>query len=215
MKTTKRLLVLLTFCSLSMAANSQTIECNEFSILGFGPDESNAGNSIVQLYMEGDSSAFISYPYISVVKDCNGDTIAEGELNFFGQVGFTTLGYPITSLGNPICYPINFEFIYINTNFETDTCQLTLNTNTATVESIQIEKSFSVFPNPTSNQMRIQTNSLKTGTTYAMYDYTGKSIFSGTIISENTLLDMSSFSKGMYFLTIGNNLEETIKVVKE
>ena len=319
----KKLQKTLTFLTIWLSvtfANAQTINCNDFSILGFGTDPFNSGNSLIHILLEGDSMDFISYPYISLVTDCNGDTIATGSLSFFGQmgqtvqsypvtgditntclpitfelvygntnfetdtctfslnslptaltcgdfipidievdqsntlinismlgtgntyisnprisfvtdcsgdtiatgfisssgqIGLSTQGYPITPLGNTVCYPITVEFIYGNTNFETDTCLLTLDATTGTPESSIIESAISIFPNPASNEITIQTNKAIHENNYLIYDYQGNLILTGKLISENTFVDISSLSNGLYLLKIDDHLGEIFKVLKQ
>ena len=320
MKPMKQLLtVLIILLSMSMT-NAQTINCSDFSILGFGPDQFNSGNSVVHIHFGGDTIDFIDYPFISVVTDCNGDTIATGNMNFFGQTGQTvqsypvtgnitnaclpitvefiygninlqidtctfslsslataltcndfvpngieadqsnTLinismqgstnafianpristvtdcvgdtiatgfintsgqigqsaqGYPITSIGNTICYPITIEFIFENTDFEVDTCFLSLDNSSATSELSFGKGTFSIFPNPMNNEFYIHTNSGKVGTKYLIYDFTGKLMISGMLASENTHIDISNFLAGIYFIKMEDNLGQTFKIVKQ
>jgi len=317
MKTIKKLLALLTFWLSITSANAQPITCNNFSILGFGPDEFNSGNSLIHILLEGSEMDFINYPYISLITDCHGDTIATGSLNFFGQngqtvqsypvtgsiinsclpitiefvygntnfetdtciisfstlpialtcndfapidietsqsntlinifmqgtgntyisnphisfvtdcvgdtiatgfnnstgqIGITSQGYPITPFLINVCYPISVEFIYGNTNFETDTCLLTYNGTIGISETLQTVGEFSIFPNPTINHLNIQCGFKNIGNSFFICDQTGKILLIGKIISEITTIEMSNFSKGIYYIKIGNNIEETIKV---
>ncbi|MFY7668356.1 MAG: T9SS type A sorting domain-containing protein [Crocinitomicaceae bacterium] len=53
------------------------------------------------------------------------------------------------------------------------------------------------------------------GSVYTIYDYTGKSILTGKILSEQSVIDLGDLSKGIYLLSIGENLERTFKVIKE
>jgi len=188
----------------------------DFSILGFGPDAFNSGNSLIDILFEGDSVDFISYPYISLVTDCNGDTIATGSLSFFGQLGQTVQSYPVTGDLSKACLPFSVEFVFSgNTDFETDTCILILNGTTGISESSIIASAYSIFPNPSINEITIQSNLSQIGTVYLVYDYVGKLILTGRLDSESTVLNISDFSNGIYFFKIGDHLGETIKVVKE
>jgi hypothetical protein len=320
MKTFKQFLSAVSICLSTTFAHAQVFNCSDFSILGYGNDPNIPGNSLIHIYVGGDSLDFISYPYITVVTDCNNDTIATGSMNFFGQIGQTvqsysvtgditsaclpisvefvygntnfetdtcvlslsglpspllcddfmpidiqvdqsntqinitmqgtensyifnpsisfvtdcegdtiatgfinysgqiglsTQGYPITSTGNSVCYPVIVEFIYVNTNSETDTCFLTLeNTNGAPELSI-FESNLSIFPNPASNEVTIQTNKALQGKKYFIYDYHGKLILSGKLISENTFIEINKFSNGLYILKIDDHLGEKYNIIKQ
>lgn len=199
-------------CTFSLDSLSTALTCGDFMPIEYKVDQSN---TLINITMQGTDKTYISNPRISFVTDCAGDTIATGFSNFAGQIGLSTQGYPITPLGNTLCYPITIEFIYGNTNFEIDTCLLTLRATTATPELFSSESTFSIFPHPMINEINIQTNLSHIGTKYLIYDYIGKLTLSGKLDSVRTVLDISNFSKGMYFIKIGGNLETTYKVIKE
>ena len=46
-------------------------------------------------------------------------------------------------------------------------------------------------------------------------DYSGKLVLKGQITGENTSIDISNFSKGIYFLRIGGRSQQTFKVLKQ
>jgi hypothetical protein len=43
----------------------------------------------------------------------------------------------------------------------------------------------------------------------------GKVILSGKIYTENTSVDMSNLSTGIYLFSVGENVKQTFKVIKE
>ena len=76
------------------------------------------------------------------------------------------------------------------------------------VESLSINNDqidgISVFPNPVNNQLNInmgQNNDLN----YSIIGMTGQIIFTGQLSNSLTSIDLSSLSKGVYFLNIKNN----------
>jgi hypothetical protein len=199
-------------CTFSLSSLPTALTCGDFMPIGIQVDQSN---TLVNISMQGTGNTYISNPRISIVTDCSGDTIATGFINSSGQIGLSTQGYPITPITTTICYPITIEFIYGNTNFEIDTCFLTLNTTAANQELSNSETTFSIFPNPMINEINIQTNLDQIGTKYLIYDYTGKLTLMGKLDSVRTVLDIRTFSNGMYFIRIGKNLEKTFKIIKE
>jgi hypothetical protein len=74
---------------------------------------------------------------------------------------------------------------------------------------------FEFYPNPTTHQITINVEKQLLGSVYTIYDYTGKSILTGKILSEQSVIDLGDLSKGIYLLSIGENLERTFKVIKE
>lgn len=199
-------------CILTLDSLQAPLTCSDFIPLGIQADQFN---TLINISMAGTGNSYISNPMISIVTDCVGDTIATGYINSSGQIGLSVQGYPITPLGNTVCYPITVEFLYGNTNFETDTCLLTLNATTGTPESSIVENEISIFPNPASNEITIQSDKWIHKNNYLIYDYQGNLILTGKLISENTFVDISNFSNGMYFLKIDNHLGEIYKLLKQ
>ncbi len=74
---------------------------------------------------------------------------------------------------------------------------------------------FSVFPNPAKNQINIKADATLIGSSYTVFDNLGKKVLEGKIISENTIVELENLSVGVYLLSIGDNLKQTFKVIKE
>ena len=74
---------------------------------------------------------------------------------------------------------------------------------------------FSVFPNPAKNQINIKVDATLIGSSYTVFDNLGKKVLEGKIISENTIIELENLSAGVYLLSIGDNLKQTFKVIKE
>jgi len=63
--------------------------------------------------------------------------------------------------------------------------------------------------------VNIKANSSFFGKDYIVNDNLGRTLLLGKIISENTSVDISNLAKGIYFLTIKENLKQVLKLVKE
>jgi hypothetical protein len=74
---------------------------------------------------------------------------------------------------------------------------------------------FSVYPNPANNQINVKTNAKLLGSVYIVYDNTGKLVLTGKINSENTVIELGNLSDGIYLFSVGENLKQTFKVIKE
>ena len=74
-----------------------------------------------------------------------------------------------------------------------------------------IAQSLEVYPNPATDMLQIR--NVKAGT-IKVYDATGRQIMTKAVVGNEDYiqLDISSLSKGMYFVKIGNH---TAKFVKE
>jgi PKD repeat protein len=92
-------------------------------------------------------------------------------------------------------------------------------TNTIQIGTNSMEENtntnFEFYPNPTTHQITINVEKQLLGSVYTIYDYTGKAILTGKILSEQSDIDLGDLSKGIYLLSIGENLERTFKVIKE
>ena len=79
----------------------------------------------------------------------------------------------------------------------------------------QNQSLFTVYPNPAKSQITVKVDALLLGSNYIIYDFTGKSVLSGKIISEDSLIELGNLSGGIYFLSVGENMNQTFKVIKE
>jgi len=91
---------------------------------------------------------------------------------------------------------------------------LTVNNNVG-INEITQDNLFSVYPNPAKSQINVKADAKLLGSIYTVYDNTGKLIFSGKIISENTTIELGNLSGGIYLFSVGENLKQTFKVIKE
>jgi hypothetical protein len=74
---------------------------------------------------------------------------------------------------------------------------------------------FSLFPNPANNQINVKTDVKLLGSVYVVYDNTGKLVLTGKINSENTVIEFGNLSNGIYLFSVGENMKQTFRVVKE
>jgi hypothetical protein len=91
---------------------------------------------------------------------------------------------------------------------------LTVNNNVGITETSQ-DKLFSVFPNPAQSVINVKADSKLIGSVYSIYDNTGRVVLSGKINAESTTIELGNLSGGIYMFTIGENMKQTFKVIKE
>ena len=91
---------------------------------------------------------------------------------------------------------------------------LTVNNNVGINEFTQ-DNLFSVYPNPANSQINVKADANLLGSIYTVYDNTGKVVLSGKINSENTVIELGNLSGGIYLFTVGENMKQTFKVIKE
>lgn len=72
---------------------------------------------------------------------------------------------------------------------------------------------FSVYPNPTSNQITLKANTNLLGTFYNIYDSMGKTVLSGQINAAQTVIELGNLSGGIYLFSVGES-KQSFKVIK-
>jgi hypothetical protein len=85
----------------------------------------------------------------------------------------------------------------------------------AGVDLVNASSTIDFFPNPVKNKLNIHTHAKFVASVYRLSDQIGKTLKNGTIQDENTEIDLSMFSSGIYFLSIDNDKKEVFKIIKE
>lgn len=91
---------------------------------------------------------------------------------------------------------------------------LTVLNNTG-INKVSQSNLFSVYPNPAKSQINVKADAKLLGSLYNVYDNVGKVVLSGKINSENTVIELGNLSGGVYLFSVGENLKQTFKVIKE
>jgi hypothetical protein len=73
----------------------------------------------------------------------------------------------------------------------------------------------SISPNPTTSKISIKSNAELIGSQFIIYDQLGKEVKSGIITSENTEIDLSNLTEGMYLFKVGAEMKESFKIIKQ
>lgn len=93
-----------------------------------------------------------------------------------------------------------YAFTTCTTNIILDCANSTVGIN----DAINLP-SFTIYPNPASEFITIETSEFNSGTSIQIMDLTGKIIKSESLQSNTQQLDVSHLSKGLYFIKIQNN----------
>ena len=94
-----------------------------------------------------------------------------------------------------------------------DVAVLTVNNN-ASIEALSNDKLVTVYPNPAQNQLHVKTGIELMNASYSIIDNTGRTVLTGQLTSESTVIELSGLSIGTYFLNVGDQLKESFKVLK-
>jgi len=192
---------------------AQSITCDQLSITSIEPDTFNVNNTLINIQFTGEAMDFINYPFIPAVWDCNGDTVATGEIFFFGQLGQTTQGYPVSFMSADVCLPITLQFVYGDAQLVNDTCLLTYGSGLY-LETIE-EDNITVFPNPTASNLQLNITERFIGQPYTLCDATGHVLQTGRFQCMTTPLSLESLPAGAYVLQIGRDFSYTRRIIKE
>ena len=92
------------------------------------------------------------------------------------------------------------------------TLNLTLN---YTVINELIGSAVSISPNPTSSKITVKASLALIGKEFSIYDQQGKAVKSGVITAEETEIDLSNLSEGVYLFKAGTEMQETFKIIKQ
>ena len=77
------------------------------------------------------------------------------------------------------------------------------------------EVQFEIYPNPATSQIKIKATPILFGSSYKIYDQLGQVILKGILSDENTTIDLGNLSGGIYLFSVGENLKQKFKVIKE
>lgn len=89
------------------------------------------------------------------------------------------------------------------------------NTLTTGITEQLLEKKINIYPNPATNQITIKVAAKLVGEVYTIFDTMGKKVLSGKLNTENTLIELGNFSSGIYLVSVGENMQQSFKVIKE
>ena len=74
---------------------------------------------------------------------------------------------------------------------------------------------FTVFPNPAQSAINIKADNKLIGDVYTIYDNTGRVVLTGKLNSKDTTIELNNLSGGIYMFSVGENMKQTFKVIKE
>jgi hypothetical protein len=113
-------------------------------------------------------------------------------------------------------YSIIYTFTDVNGCTSADTSIITVDLCTG-INSTNTALNLSVFPNPFTNELFILNNTKANTITVTVYNSIGDVVTNFTTAEKQFTLNTANFSQGIYFIAIGNGLNEvkTVKVIKQ
>jgi len=108
------------------------------------------------------------------------------------------------------------QYLWVANNVSDSLYQLDIsNTNTGINQNSEASLNFSIHPNPTSDEIILETHNLPFASNYSITDSNGKQITNGKIINTKTIIDISKLATGIYFVQVGESSGQSFKVMKK
>ena len=83
------------------------------------------------------------------------------------------------------------------------------------LDEIQSKINYTISPNPTASKITVKSSLALIGKEFTIYDQLGKEVMSGLITSEETEIDLSNISEGVYLFKAGTEMQETFRIIKQ
>ena len=192
----------LMFSSMGCKAYCQPNSCGDFTLVNIATDSINQNTLQISIHYGATSSSFVNYPYISALIDCQGDTVATGNMFWFGQMGQSTIDYPVNTNSGMPCLPLTAVFIYGDNSMVNDTCQLSFS-GTNSLENSEIIE-VKMYPNPTQDLVWIEVPVKALGERLEWRDITGKLIFTTILSDVYDCINVAHLPRGSYFIQYGD-----------
>jgi len=163
----------------------------------------------------------ISQEYIVIGQDANNcygtDTI------YIELIPNTTATQTETALDS-YTWPINSQTYTQSGNYTAvipnaagcdSTITLDLSLDFTGINEFSEDNLFTVFPNPAQSAINIKADNKLIGDVYTIYDNTGRVVLTGKLNSKDTTIELGNLSGGIYMFSVGENMKQTFKVIKE
>jgi hypothetical protein len=115
---------------------------------------------------------------------------------------------------NGVTYYQTAIYTQVLTNISGCDSTITLDLNlsyTGITDNEEIQ--FSVYPNPTSDNLTVSISEQLIGTSYTLCDQFGKTVFKGNLLETSNTIDLTAIASGIYFLSV-EGMAEVQKVMK-
>ena len=103
-----------------------------------------------------------------------------------------------------------------STGYYTNSRRLTYNYDPElAITDFENQNSVTIYPNPTTDIVNVKTNDNHTGLPYSIIDQSGRLVLTGKLNKEETAIDITQLTKGVYLLQTQNHQIKTVKLIKK
>ena len=171
--------------------------------------EINVGTQTIPVHVDAAQTVTYKsqeYKMLSISDPDNiftGDIICGiGHLTSFFPEKLMTKGYRVENIR---CFWQDGELVYQNGDQD---CDEIYEQHHLGVDEIDSENNFAVYPNPSHDVLYVLSDNINSE--YRVTNLMGQTLMIGEITSENQMIDVSSLTKGIYFITINNESQKFV-----
>lgn len=186
----------------SSSAQLSTLPCDSMQIDSVWLQQAGINRLMIRLKLPGNSGNFINYPFFSAVLNQFGDTIARGELFYFGQFGGSVQDYETLTLLNEAP-----AVMYLILRYESATCTFPYFLSTAG-SALQISGSLQLYPNPAEEEVYL--SNFPPGSSFFLYSSSGRQVAGGSLPSGQGRIPVQHLPQGLYRLLLSDGRSTAI-----
>ena len=190
--------------------SAQIANCDDFCVTDIQIDTINTNSLLVSVYMGDTSVSHINYPFIDLIIDDNGDTIANDvSFEFYTQFPYSNQTYEVPTVLNLI--PVNFsctvKLVYHTFSPDETACVLPFpctNGLTATKALNATSRKVKIYPNPAYQYVTIEFyNPEQDSYTLTLSDTQQQIVQTITGITNNkVILEKKNLTSGLYLFEL-------------
>ena len=195
---------------LHFTVSAQIANCDDFCVTDIQIDPINKNSLLVFVYMGDTSVTHINYPFIDLIIDDNGDTIAgDVSFDFYAQLPRTNQTYEVPTVLDLI--PVNFscavKLVYHTFSPGETACVLPFpctNGLTATKALDVKSRNVKIYPNPAYQYVTIEFyNPEQDSYTLTVYDTQQQIVQTATRITTNkVIVKKENLTSGLYLFEL-------------
>jgi len=194
--------------------NAQIADCNLFCVMDIQMETDSTNLNMLNVTIYNGDSIFINYPFVDLIIDDNGDTIAKcipPFCTFFGHSGNTIQIYPIPTIFDSV--PTNFSCtVFLRYNLIDTTCVLPYPCTTTGINDnyfTNTQDNIKIFPNPFSASTTIEfANKKNEKYSLLIYNTTGQLVRKIDNISNGKIrIERDNLTNGLYFFQLRTDSE--------